>query len=298
MNFYERGRSRHYLYDDEPIQLRPEATRESLMGEKRWAASHQTFWGATQTYDELPAGLYRAGLHHGLGVILQRQTISVDDLVDLQDHNVTSILSEFEKFWSRGKEFARRGFLMKRGFLFHGGPGTGKTALVNILIQRLIDDHNGIVIFIDEPRQSTSALQMVRQIESSRPLIAVMEELDALIEKHGESEFLALLDGEAQVDNILFLATSNHPERIDRRFIERPSRFDTIKKIEMPSPASRRAFLEAKEIAGEELDEWVELSAGWSIAHLKELVIAVKCLDQTPQSVKERFENQESQLVL
>lgn len=92
--------------------------------------------------------------------------------------------------------------------------------------------------------------------------------------------------------SILFLATTNYPERLDRRFIERPSRFDTIKHIEQPSPSSRREFLKAKEpsLSPTELDEWVELSAGFSIAHLKELVIAVKCLDQTPLMVRERFD--------
>lgn len=155
MNFYERvgteirGRRRRYHDDQEPIQLRKS---ESHSGEKRWAAQHDVFWGATQTYDRLPPGLYRCGHVDGVGTVLLRQTITVDDLIDLQDDNVSSILAEFERFWSRGREFELRGFLKKRGFLFYGGPGSGKTALVNMLIQKLIDDHNGIVLFLDCPR--------------------------------------------------------------------------------------------------------------------------------------------------
>jgi SpoVK/Ycf46/Vps4 family AAA+-type ATPase len=105
---------------------------------------------------------------------------------------------------------------------------------------------------------------------------------DALIERHGENEFLALLDGEAQVDNIVFLSSTNYPERLDRRFVDRPSRFDTIKYIGMPSAGARHLFLNAKEpsLTPEELDLWVERTEGFSIAHLKELIIAVRCFRQ------------------
>lgn len=119
-------------------------------------------------------------------------------------------------------------------------------------------------------------------IEPNRPVVAIMEDLDALIQRYGEHEYLALLDGEAQVDRIVFIATTNYPEKLDRRFCDRPSRFDTVQYIGMPSREARKAYLKAKEpsLDVKELKIWVEATDGFSLAHLKELIVAVKCLGQ------------------
>jgi hypothetical protein len=281
-------RARHWE-DREALHAR---TEESMSGEKRWAANHDIFWGATQTYDGLPAGLYRCGTAEGVGPVLLRQTIEMDDAIELPDHACASIIREFEKFWKIEPEFRKRGFLAKRGYLLWGGQGAGKTVLINLLTKRVIDDHDGVVLFIDSPREASACLRMLRQIEPRRPVVAIMEELDALVEKYGESEFLALLDGEAQVNRIVFLASTNFPERLDRRFVARPSRFDTVGYVGPPSAESRRVFLETKEpsLSPEELDLWVKRSEGFPIAYLKEMIIAVKCLHQPLEDVIERLE--------
>ncbi len=283
-----RPRQRHH-WDGELIQIRDP---ESMSGEKRWAANRDIFWGATQTYDTLPPGLYRCAIAEGIGPILTKQEIATDDIIELPNSVAISILQEFESFWDLEEEFQKRGFLMKRGYLFWGPAGSGKTVLINLLIQKLITDQKGIVIFIDEPRNASAVLRMVRQIERYRPIIAVLEELDALVERHGENEYLALLDGETQVHNIVYLATTNFPERLDRRFVDRPAQFDTVTYIGMPSAAARYAFLKAKEpsLTPEELDLWVRLSDGFSVAHLKELIISVKCFKQPLESVIARLE--------
>lgn len=264
----------------------------AAMGLKRWAAAHDIFWGATQTHDVLPAGLYRAGDCPQRGVILQRQNVETDSLIELPDDASASIIAEFQRFWEIGEAFRQRGFLHKRGYLLWGPPGSGKTSCVHVLVKRLVADLNGVVLFIDHPRLAAAALQMIRTIEPKRPLIAIMEDLDALTQKFGEHEFLALLDGEAQVDNVVFLGSTNYPERLDGRFVDRPSRFDTVRFIGMPSAEARAAYLKAKEpsLTAEELREWVRLSDGFSVAHLKELIIAVRCFGQPLEEAIARLE--------
>lgn len=255
-----------------------ERTLRKRTGARRWAANHDTFWGATQTFNHLPPGLYRCGFSQSQGPVLERQLIETDNLMELPDEASASIIAEFDQFWTLKESFVSRGFLHKRGFLLWGPPGSGKTSTLQILTKHLIE-HNGVVLFLDHPDLAAKCLQMLRAIESTRPVVAIMEDIDALVNKHGENEYLALLDGEAQVDNVVFVATTNYPERLDRRFVDRPSRFDTIKYVGMPTAAARRAYFQAKEpsLKGKELAYWVQESEGLSVAHLKEMIIAVKC---------------------
>lgn len=95
-----------------------------------------------------------------------------------------------------------------------------------------------------------------------------------------EERLLSLLDGKTQVDHILSIGTTNYSERLDQRLLARPSRFDRVELIGLPSADVRRAYLERRvpDLVGAELERWVELSEGFSLAHLKELVLTVCCL--------------------
>jgi hypothetical protein len=134
----------------------------------------------------------------------------------------------------------------------------------------------------------------VRQIEPDRNLIVVLEDLDEIIEAWGEKQILSLLDGEGQVNNVVYLATTNYPDRLGARIVNRPSRFDERIYVGMPSTAARLAYLQR--IGGEkfglstaETTKWCEDTDGFSIAHLRELIAAVLCLDQPYESVLERL---------
>lgn len=264
-----------------------------LVSMKRWSAANGIFRGAAETYDTLPSALYRTGTDPYGNPILIQQSHDTDGLLELPDDASASILAEFDDFWERRESFTSRGFLHKRGFMLWGPPGSGKTSCVNLLIRRIIKDQGGIVLFLDVPNIAALCLRQVRLIEPERPIVAVMEDLDALIMRHGEHEYLSLLDGEAQVDRIAFLATTNYPEKLDRRFCDRPSRFDTIKYIGMPSYDARKTYLSNKEpsLAGDELANWVELTDGFSLAHLKELIVSVKCLGQPLDVAIDRLES-------
>ena len=264
---------------------------DSNHGCRRWGARGDTLYGVGETFEELDPGLYRCGVTH-LGPCFFKQRIETDQLLELPDDAGASIISEFQRFWEIGNKFHARGFLHKRGFLLWGPPGSGKTSTLQLLIKRLIEDIKGVVLLLECPSDAASCLQLARKIEPHRPMIAIMEDLDALVRKHGESEYLALLDGEAQVDNIVFLGTTNYPELLDRRFVDRPSRFDTIRYIGMPSAEARRLYLSTKEpsLQGDELEMWIKVSEGFSVAHLKEMIIAVKCFDQPIENVVERLE--------
>lgn len=276
--------------------LRQISDSVTQLGCSRWAERGDNFYGVGETREALPPGLYRCSNLEMIGPALTKQRVETDSLLELPDDAGAEILAEFQTFWRIAHKFRERGFLHKRGFLLWGPPGSGKTSQLQLMVKRLIEDLKGIVLLLDHPGLAAACLQMARKIEPHRPMIAIMEDMDALVRKFGENEYLSLLDGEAQVDNIVFLGTTNYPEHLDRRFVDRPSRFDTIRYIGMPSSDARRLYLSTKEpsLQDEELELWVKASDGFSVAHLKEMIIAVRCFEQPLDKVVARLEEMQA----
>ena len=128
-----------------------------------------------------------------------------------------------------------------------------------------------------------------------------MEDLDAIQQTYGEADMLALLDGDLQIDNVVFIATTNYPEKLDKRMVNRPSRFDIVRKISMPTPEARTVYLKARNpriAKTDELLDWVDATNEFSIAHLKELIVSVEALgqgfDQTIERLRVMIDKQPS----
>lgn len=258
-----------------------------------WARYGDVHAAAPTTVAALAPGVYSCLCTDRYGPSLGRRPITTDGLVALPDPTSARLLAEFATFWTRGDRFRSHGFLHKRGFLLWGPPGSGKTSSVAQMLHQVIDA-GGVVVLIDDPVLATMCLSLLRKIEPERPVVCVLEDIDAIVQRHGEATLLALLDGEAQIDRVVFLATTNYPEMLDKRFVDRPSRFDTIEFIGMPSADAREAYFRAKDniLASDpaEMANWVRMSKGFSVAHLREMLVAVRCLDQRLPDVVARLE--------
>jgi hypothetical protein len=270
---------------------------DSADGESRWSEGDGFFWRAKKTHAILPAGLYNCCYLEGIGAALRKQDLKTDDLLVLPEKNSEKIINEFDRFWTLEEQFKLFGYLYKRGFLLWGPPGSGKTSLINLMMKTIIQKYNGIIINIEEPDQASGVLSMVRKNEPERPLITIMEDLDALVERWGEAGYLNLLDGSDQINNVIHVGTTNYPERLDKRFVDRPSRFDTVVKINMPGWAAREMYFkskfEGKNLSwwdDKELEKWTELSKGFSVAHMREMIISVCCLGQDLDDVVKRLD--------
>lgn len=272
----KRSRPGALLQTDAPTPAVPKAP-ENMDG-RRWTRSDQTYWQARESVDRLPSAVYTCN-HTDMGPTLQRLDFDIDDLLELPDCAGAEVLEEIRRFWDLKAEFRARGFTHKTGVLLWGPPGSGKSSTIQLLISAVVRDHKGIGVMVDHPGLAISCLQVIRKIEPRRPIVALLEDFDALVERHGETAFLAMLDGEARVGNIVHVAATNYPERLDARFVDRPSRFSLIKEIGMPSAAARQVYLTTKEpsLKGDELARWVEVSEGFSIDHLREMIVLCRC---------------------
>lgn len=264
--------------DDYGDQAMPHVGNEAA-GARTWAVNDEVHWGIPQSIPQLLPGIYHAGLSEVHGPVFERRRLTTDTLYNLPDTASDAVLAEIRQFWTLGEAFKKRGLTFKRGVMLYGPPGSGKTATLSLLLDHVVKQYGGIVLLMDHPTSAMLCLQMVRKIEPTRPIIGVIEDFDSLLRSYGQAPWLSILDGEAQVDNVVFVATTNYPELIPARFMDRPSRFDVVMEIGMPTPSARRVYLNKKEptLHGAELDTWVAKTDGFSIAHLREIIILCHC---------------------
>jgi hypothetical protein len=191
--------------------------------------------------------------------------------------------ADFAQFFQSRATYERYRVPWKRGLLFVGPPGNGKTHAVKALLNsveypglyvkslktRWDDDHGSIRRVFARARQTT-------------PCIIVLEDLDSLVQGENRSFFLNELDGFARNHGILTIATTNHPERLDPAIADRPSRFDRKYHFELPRASEREAYIKLwngelepeMQLSEAAIPPLAMLTEGFSFAYMKELFLS------------------------
>jgi hypothetical protein len=171
----------------------------------------------------------------------------------------------------------------KRGILFVGPPGNGKTHAVKALINHLRQPCLYVKSFESRFDTEQSGIRAVfERARATTPCLLVFEDLDALISNRNRAYFLNELDGFAANTGIVTLATTNHPERLDPAILDRPSRFDRKYHFEPPEVSERHTYLHwwneklnpMMRLTPLALRQVAEGTESFSYAYLKELVLS------------------------
>ncbi len=210
------------------------------------------------------------------------QPLGWDDLV-LEDSVVRLVKEDFLLFLQRERWFKEHRIPFRRGYLFHGPPGNGKSSVIRAMLST-----PGISGFTLNPFRPFSDDDMLTAMFSEAaqmtPAIIVLEDLDRCypVDKEREPEsrislqqLLNQLDGVGSQDGIIVVATANNPSILDAAILRRPGRFDRVVGFQNPSAALRQKYLHQMytPLVDEDLTECVRMTADFSFAQLREAYI-------------------------
>lgn len=172
----------------------------------------------------------------------------------------------------------------RRGLLFVGPPGNGKTMMVRRCVRDCVTRFGAQATML-RPTRLTDEDDVLLAFDAAcehGPGILILEDLDTLTKECGltRAGFLDLLDGVRPREGLLLLATTNNPADIDPALAHRPSRFDRVWRFELPDARLRRQYLAGAfpGLAVAALDEAAGHTGGWSFAYLNELRVTAAIL--------------------
>lgn len=268
-----------------------EVTKQELDTPSCWSSlKNDEYVPSYSTIPQVPAGIYEVVWNSSLAnFTLKKQPFKTDELYHLPSPEITDILTDINNFWERQHKYKQYNFIHKRGILMYGDPGCGKSGIIQLISQKLIE-RNGIVINVKDQEDLESFSSFIgtfRKVEPNRFIVVILEDIDSIAGESGyqTSKLLNILDGVKQIEGVVYIATTNYPEKLQERITNRPSRFDRRYKVELPNADIRRTYIKNKltdnDLSGINIEEWVEKTEGMSLSHLKEVVISVIVMDRT-----------------
>ena len=173
------------------------------------------------------------------------------------------------------------GIPTKRGVIFAGDPGTGKTFLSRVLANTLNTTFM-VITNLSSLNELKSIFRFVAQFDR---VVLLFEDIDIYI-KHRElgsgllPTMLNALDGiETITNHLVVLCTTNNVESFDDALKNRPGRFDTILTFDAPNKDLKqtmlKGFCKEKDVADTDFVKVIDMvPSKYTGAHLKELYIS------------------------
>jgi ATPase family associated with various cellular activities (AAA) len=192
------------------------------------------------------------------------------------------IQNDFRQFFEARELYDRYRIPWRRGAIFIGPPGNGKTHTVKALINRLEKPCLYVRSFKSEyGTEQENMAEVFKRARMTNPCLVVLEDLDAMIDNENRAFFLNELDGFESNTGVVVLATTNHPEKLDTAILDRPSRFDRKYYFQLPAAKERRLYVEnwnaqlqvELRISNTATTNLVCETEGFSFAYLKELFV-------------------------
>lgn len=175
------------------------------------------------------------------------------DSVFLDEDIKEDILSDLDIFNDSKQKYLDFGIPYRRGYLFHGPPGTGKSSLVSMISG--ITMRNVYNVTLNDVKSDRMLADMISEIDEGS--IILLEDVDSFRAAKTRDEdsdddedgvtlsgLLNALDGLESLQNTIVIMTTNHIEKLDEALI-RPGRIDCIIRIDFVTDNQLSKMVEA-----------------------------------------------------
>src|SRR5215467_3199541 len=186
--------------------------------------------------------------HAGSVRVHKLRKVSRDELI-LPSKTLQLLERNVSGFIKQRSQLKKLGMPVKKGLLFYGPPGIGKTYTIHHLASQL-PDHTTLLITSEQVALLDHYFQLARFLQ---PSMVVIEDVD-LIARARESmngpceesllnKLLNEMDGLREDAEVIFVLTTNRPQQLEAAISSRPGRVDQAIEFPLPDAEGRRRLV-------------------------------------------------------
>jgi len=209
--------------------------------------------------------------------------------VILDPKQKSMIRDDVELFFDSRETYEKLKVPWKRGIIYYGPPGNGKTISIKAMMNDLYKRSDPVPTLYVRTLASFggpeySLGQIFSLARRTAPCLLVFEDLDSIVSDRVRSYFLNEVDGIRKNDGILIIGSTNHLDRLDPGIVKRPSRFDRKYLFSNPNEKERTEYMkywqgklsdnDDVEFPNKICPAVAKITDGFSFAYLQEAVVA------------------------
>jgi len=255
-----------------------DATNQLLIDAGRWtSALHKEVFVFDRGFWQKSAELYES-------------VMSADwSSVILPKEQKQAIIADVDNFFNNRDTYQSLKVPWKRGVIYYGPPGNGKTISIKAMMHALYERKDPIpTLYVrtlasyEGPEGALS--RIFSQARRYAPCYLIFEDLDTIITPNVRSYFFNEVDGLKSNDGIFMVGSTNHLDQLDPGISKRPSRFDRKYLFPDPDREQRKqyaAFWQRKlkdnkdiEFPDKLCDAIAGITDGFSFAYIQEAFVA------------------------
>ncbi len=221
-------------------------------------------------HSEVPYGTFIFEQNNNYGLVLKKITLKTDNHINL--NSKFNLIDDFNNFRLAKPIYKSTVGRARKGLLFYGPPGGGKSHSLTCLAQ-LAEKEKFRVFFITKGFSLQDLIPFKRIFENEDNVFVIEELTDRANNSSDTEELLSFMDGEMSWDNSYVIATTNYPEELPWNIIDRPSRFKV--KLEFPNPTleERINYLTQMKVSEDQIQEAAKITEGLSLDYLKNITM-------------------------
>jgi hypothetical protein len=212
---------------------------------------------------------------HRLRQVSREEVILPEKTLNLLERNIA-------KFIQVRDQIRNRSFSVKKGLLFYGPPGTGKTHTIHFLASQL-PGHTTLLVTAEQLGLIGEYFRLARFLQ---PSLMIVEDVDLIARSRDHvgspgqevllNKLLNEMDGLREDAEIIFILTTNRPDKLEPALAARPGRIDQAIEFPLPDEDGRAKLIRLYSRGLQMNDDVVSLvvskTKGTSAAFIKELM--------------------------